>query len=95
MAGTVFLHSAYPQGQVRTGIKSLSISNHGIVTNTSGLARGLFFSVRTMFGMRMYGLKVNTFIILEKFPILEVDSGKPVSGLTMTFGALMCSKFSF
>lgn len=94
MAGTVFLHSAYPQGQERTGIKLLSISNHRIVTNSSGLAHGLF-SVCTMFGMRMYGLKVNIFIILDKFPILEVDSSKPVSSLTITFAALMCSKFSF
>lgn len=40
-------------------------------------------------------MKENIFIILDKFPILDIDSSKPLSGLTMTLGVLMCSKFSF
>jgi len=32
-AGAVFLDSVYPQGEARTRIKSLSISNHRIVTS--------------------------------------------------------------
>lgn len=94
MAGTVFLHSAYPQGQARTGIKSRSISNNKIVT-CKYFWPEIWILYTSMFGMRMYSIKENTFIIPDRFPVLEVDSSKAFSGLSITLGMQMCSKFSF